>query len=115
MACWGGHEELARLLITKYNYPVDVVNDKKQTPLHKACTSGHSSIVRMLISEFMADVTQRDDYNDTAISKAAEGGHVETVQMLITELGCSPKVTGYDGGSLLHQACFSGRVKLAEM
>jgi ankyrin repeat protein len=23
MACWGGHEELARLLITKYNCPVN--------------------------------------------------------------------------------------------
>ena len=69
----------------------------------------------MLISEFKADVTQRDHNNDTAISKAAEGGHVETVQMLITELGCSPKVRGYDGRSLLHEACWSGSVKLAEL
>jgi ankyrin repeat protein len=40
---------------------------------------------------------------------------VETVQALLTELGCSPKVTGYDGRSLLHEACWIGSIKLAEM
>ena len=115
MACWGGHEELARLLITEYNCPINIENKKKETPLHKACSSGHSSIVRMLVSEFKADATQRDHNNDTPVSKAAQGGHVETVQALITELGCSPKVTGYNGRSLLHEACWSGSIKLAEM
>ena len=114
MACWGGHEELARLLITKYNSPVDVKNNIQETPLHIACSSGHGSIVRMLISEFKADGTQRDHNYDTAVSIAARGGHVETVQVLITELGCS-KVTGYDGRSLLHEACWSGNIKLVEM
>ena len=115
MACLGGHEELARLLITNYDCPVDVKNEDNETPLHKACLSGRCSIVRMLISEFKADATQRDHYNDTAVSKAAEGGHVETVQALLTELGCNPKVTGYDGRSLLHEACWNGSIKLAEM
>jgi hypothetical protein len=88
MACRSGHEELARLLITKYNCPVDIKNKNKQTPLHKACSSGHCSMIRMLISEFKVDATQRDHIDDTAVSKAAMGGHVETVQALITELGC---------------------------
>ena len=116
-ACLCGHKELARLLFTEYNCPVNIKNKTKQTPgpIHCACLSGHSSIVRMLISEFKADATQRDHNNDTAVSKAARGGHVETVQVLITELGYSPKVTGYDGKSLLHEACCSGNIKLAEI
>jgi ankyrin repeat protein len=69
----------------------------------------------MLVSEFKADVTQRDHNNDTAVSKAAEGGHVEIVQALINELGYNPKLTGYDGRSLLHEACLNGNIKLAEI
>ena len=115
MTCWGGHEELAKLFITKYNCPVDFKNKNKETPLHKACSSGHLSVVRMLVSEFEADTSLRNGENDTAVSKAAEGGHVETVQALITELGCSPMVTGYKGRSLLHEACRSGSIKLTEM
>jgi ankyrin repeat protein len=65
MACWGGHEELARLLVAKYNCPVYSRNWIKETPLHKACLSGRSSVVRMLI----LDAIERDDYIDTVIGR----------------------------------------------
>ena len=37
--------EVTRLLITKYNCPVDSRNKRKQTPLHIACSKGHLSMV----------------------------------------------------------------------
>ena len=112
MACLGGHEELARLLITKYNCPVDVVNKNNRTPLHNACSIGHSPIIKMLASEFKANLMARDNENDTPINIVALNGHEDALQMLITKLGCSPQIKGFDGRSLLHQACLKGHTKL---
>ena len=54
---------------------------------------------------------ERDHENDTPVNKAALGGHADTVQMLITEFGCDPQIKGFEGRSLLHQACYQGHTK----
>ena len=46
--------------------------------------------------------------------KAALGGHTDTLQMLITEFGCHPQIKGFEGRSLLHQACNNGNVLTAK-
>ena len=108
-----GHMELARLLITKYNFPVDIINKNKETPLHLACLLGYSTLARMLVSDFKGNPHVRDRGNDTPINNSALGGHVDIVQMLITDFECSPQVKGFGGRSLLHQACDKGHTKLA--
>ena len=113
VTCWCGHEDLSRLLIIKYNYPVDIKNNIKETPLHKACLYGHSSIVRMLISEFKADKHACSYHSNTPLCAAVLGGNISIVQMLITEFDCSPQIKGFDGRSLLHHASEKGHTKLA--
>jgi ankyrin repeat protein len=62
MSCLGGH---TRLLITKYNCPVDVINKNNYvyTPLqnkglegllllHQACIAGHTKLAMILITVF---------------------------------------------------------------
>ena len=109
IACLGGHKELSRLLITKYNCSAYIENKNKETPLDIARSSDHSSIVRMLVSGSKANKTQQNHFNDSAVSVSAEGEHVETVQALVTEpTGCADR-------SLLHEACRSESIELAEM
>ena len=115
MACLGGHEELARLLITKYNCPVDVKDEEHQTPLHTACFSGHINVVKMLIKEYNADSSARNYEMSTPMHQAALGGHKDIVETLITEFQCNPHEKGYNGRSLLHNACYKGHTKLAVM
>ena len=105
-------KEVARELITRYKCPVDCRNKENRTPLHNASSNGHLGVVRMLLSEFGADVNSRDSDNDTPLNKAALGGCTDVVHTLITEFGCSPQVRGFEGRTLLHQAC--GHLELVD-
>ena len=114
-ACSGGHEELARLLITRYNCQlVNIKNNKKETPLHVACSRGHLSVVKMLISK-NADVNICDYEKNTPVNTAVLGKHTEIVEFLISKSKCSAQIKGCKGRTLLHQACYKGSIKLSVM
>ena len=114
MACWYGHEELARLLITKYNCPVDIKNLKQQSPLHLACASGHLSVVWMLVNEHKANLTAYDGVNSGPLHIAALKRHMDIVEALITEFKCNPHARGVNNKTVLHYACGGGSVQLVD-
>ena len=70
-----GQVETVRLLITRYNWPVDCRNENQQTPLHVACGSGHLDVMRVLVMEDKADLNARDKDNDIPLHVAATHGH----------------------------------------
>ena len=109
-----GQKEVVRELISTYKCPVDCRGSWNRTPLHTACGNGNLSVVRMLLLEFGADVNSQDGQNNTPLDVAALGGHTDVVCALITEFGCSPQVRGFEGRTLLHQAC-NGHSPLVEV
>ena len=116
MACWGGHEELARLLITKYNCPVDMINKIKQMPLHKACSYSHLGVSKMIASEFMLRSDKRINTNcnaldidgNTPLNLLIKSGNAKAVHILFTEYSCKPHIKGAECKPLLHQLSAGG-------
>ena len=71
LACGNGHEELAGLLISKYNCPVDIKNFKMQTPVLYTCANSHLNVVWMLVYMHKADLTVSDRVNSGPLHIAA--------------------------------------------
>ena len=115
-AAFCGQVEMVRHFITAYKCHVDCRDYNKQTPLHCAASEGHLSIVVVLSAEYNANLNDCDENNDTPLNIAARSGHVNvTVKCLIDDLGCSPNTQGFEGRTILHQACGAGHVELAEL
>ena len=109
-----GQVATVRLLITKYNWPVDCKNENEQTPLHVACGSGDLKVIQVLITEYKADLNVRDKQNDTPLHIAAQHGRIEVIKCLIDVFNCNPSTIGYEGRTILHYACYEGHTELVE-
>ena len=109
-----GQVATVKLLITKYNWPVDCKNENEQTPLHLACGSGDLDVIQVLIMEYKADLNVRDKQNDTPLHIAARHGRIEVIKCLIDVFNCNPSTIGYEGRTILHYACYEGHTELVE-
>ncbi|MDP6527056.1 MAG: ankyrin repeat domain-containing protein, partial [Kiritimatiellia bacterium] len=78
-AAWGGHKEIAELLIAK-GAEVDANHDGEGTPLHNAAY-GHKEIAELLIDEG-ADVNAKDDEGETPLDFAILVGRDEIADLL---------------------------------
>ena len=110
-----GQVTTVRLLITKYNWPIDCKNENEQTPLHLACSSGHLDVIRVLVTEYKADSNISDKQNDTPLHIAAGQGHINVIKCLVDEFGCDPNIQGYEGRTILHYACYEGHFELVKV
>ena len=110
-----GQVATVRLLITKYNWPVDYKNEKEQTPLHVACGSGHLDVIRVLFMEYKADLNVRDKQNDIPLHIAARHGRIDVIKCLVDEFDCDPSTIGCEGRTILHYACYEGHIELVKV
>ena len=110
-----GQVATVRLLITKYNWPVDCKNEKEQTPLHVACGSGHLDVIRVLFMEYKADLNVRDKQNDTPLHIAARHRRIDVIKCLVDEFDCDPITIGCEGRTILHYACYEGHIELVKV
>ena len=102
--------EAGRLL--KHNIGlINCTDSDGWTLLHWACNRGNMYTIRMLLSEFKADRDARNLEQNQPIHIAAFKGR-EVVTLLINEFGCDVTVTGFNGRSVLHQACQSSNTSL---
>ena len=117
MACWCGDEELARLLVTKYNCPVDVKNKVDWTPLHMACSHGHfdvsKALVKFFVTEDKAVVLPRDKSGRTPLHLLCSQASTENTEALVVIFVADFKadVTSKDtnGDQPIHAAAQEGR------
>ena len=79
-AAWGGHKEIAELLIAK-GAEVDANHDGEGTPLDSAIIGGEKEIAELLIDEG-ADVNAKDDEGETPLDFAILVGRDETAALL---------------------------------
>jgi ankyrin repeat protein/GTPase SAR1 family protein len=112
IAALQGHKQVVTLLVKKYNCPIDVKNEVKQTPLHMACSRGHLDVSKVLISECMLDGDKRfnnalDKNNNTPLDLLIKKGDATGVHIL-SHYGCKPNVRGVESKPLLHQLAAGG-------
>ena len=114
-----GQVATVKLLITKYNWPVDCKNEKEQTPLHLACSSGHLDVIRVLVLEYKADMNARDTDSDMPLHTAARHGYTDIIEWFIKSesdmFKCDPSTMGCEGRTILHYACYEGHIELIEV
>jgi len=79
-AAWGGHKEIAELLIAK-GAEMDANHDGEGTPLDSAIIGGEKEIAELLIDEG-ADVNAKDDEGETPLDFAILVGRDEIADLL---------------------------------
>ena len=80
IAALGNHREIITLLITKFNFPVNCINEGAETPLHVACVNGHIDIVKLLVLEYKAEFTTCNFQEDSPLQLAAQFGYVDLIK-----------------------------------
>jgi ankyrin repeat protein len=98
LACYFGHEEVARYLVEKgadVNRPSN--NGFHVYPIHSACADNYTSIARMLI-EHGAKVNVKQQAGATPLHSAAQNGNIDLLVLLL-EHGAEINVR-MEGGKL---------------
>ena len=132
-----GNEEVAKLLITKHECPVNCVNNRQQTALHHACRKGNLNFVKMLVYEYKADLKLFNDESNTPLYEAVHSGHTyvfdeffdckhrdtlvciaqdtKLADILLTQHKLDPQTIDDKGDSLLHHAALCGNEEVAKL
>ncbi|XP_062574844.1 serine/threonine-protein phosphatase 6 regulatory ankyrin repeat subunit B-like [Saccostrea cucullata] len=111
-AARGGNVQIVNLLIEK---KVDIKSLQKdgETILHQSCRSGEMDMCEYLVSQFSDILEIRDTNGFTALHSACRGGRVKFLSFLINK-GLEINALSNDGKSILHIACFFGKVEVVE-
>ena len=113
-AAFYGKMEVIQVLVKEFSCSPHTKGFNGRTPLHQACACGHVDVARKLVTEYGADLNARDNDDNTPLNLAARlSGKMELINMLVKEYGCSPHTKGFNGRTLLHNACNGGHVDVA--
>jgi ankyrin repeat protein len=85
-AVFGGHREVAKVLLRDFDSNVDARDFFGRTPVYMAVENGDTEVTIMLAKEFHADVTISDVLGYTPLHKAVKEGQIDMVRILV-ELG----------------------------
>ena len=107
-----GNRELVSLILHG-GVPVNIRNNKGETPLHEAAARGQVSMVNHLLLESGIDIDLRDRVEETPLHKAAKMGHIDIVAILLDE---SPDLDARNrqGQTPLFQAASRGYRKIVQ-
>jgi len=114
LACFFGHEEIARYLLLKgaeVNIPSQ--NDFHVFPLHSAVASNNSDITKILL-EAGAEVNVKQLSGVTPLHSAAHNGNIEII-ILLLEAGSDLKARMDDGKTPADMATEKGFADLARI
>ena len=114
LACFFGHENVARLLI-EAGSDVNAVskNDMRTTPLHAATAGNHTTLVPILI-DHNADLTHTQNGGFTVLHSAAQNGNRALVELFL-EKGVDRTVTAGDGQTARDFAAQAGHQEIVDL
>ena len=80
-AVWGW-TDIVELLITKYNYDVNSVDNYNMTPVHYASDGGHLNVIKCLCNTGKCDLFIKTNWGETPLDIARQFGYHEIVEYL---------------------------------
>jgi len=114
LACWFGHYEVARFLLSKEaQMNFHVKNDTKATPLHLAVSAGFGDVVNLLLKSG-AETNAKQQNDMTPLHIAATNGHQKMAQLLLDN-GADRMAKTTDGKTPADLAKAKGFNDLAKM
>ena len=114
IACYLGHLEVVKYLITEAKADPNRARKNGVSPLYTACGRGHLEVVKYLITEAKADVNKADNNGASPLHAACGGCHLEVVKYLITQAKADVKQAMNDGASPLYVACHQGHLEVVK-
>ena len=82
-ACFKGHTEIVKLLLSVPGIDVNCKVNGNYTALYYAACNGSKSIVKLLMKHQKLDVDCRDNFGKTPLFYAAKNGHTSVVKLLL--------------------------------
>ena len=90
-ACYRGHVNVVKCLITQFKCDPVCKDNSEYTPLHLACLEDRNlDVVRYLIEECKCDPMIRDDFYDTPLHIACDKGQYAIAEYLLCTDGINP-------------------------
>ena len=108
-ACYGGHLDMVRMLISEFKADMNIVNIFNRTPLHVAAEYGKEDVALALINEFGCESNIRGWINRTVLHSACEGGCVALVRTLIRDHNADVNAQDNFKDTPLHVAAANGK------
>ena len=112
VAGYSGSVELVKFLIFQ---GCDVMNKDSngQTLLHNACQEGKLELAQYLVENYSDMLTIRDNAGRSPYLVGGFSGSVELVSYL-TSKGCDVMEKSSNGWTVLHNACYKGKLELVQ-
>ena len=113
-ACYNGHLDVIRYLVTECKCDPMCKSNNGSTPLHSACYNGHLDVIRYLVTECKCDPMCKSNNGSTPLHSACYNGHLDVIRYLITECKCNPMCKRNDGVTPLHEASYNGHLNVVK-
>ena len=112
VACFYGHIDMVRMLISEFKADVNIRDSIGDTPLNFAANNGNKDTILALIHEFSCDVNIRSNLGKTFLHIACDYGHANIVKS--AGMHISPLVVDMYGNTPLHLASSHGHRECVE-
>ncbi|XP_046548423.1 protein fem-1 homolog A-like [Haliotis rubra] len=84
LACFGGHLEVAKYIVSKGKVNINSRGWKKKTPVMVAAANGHKDVVEFLV-EHGADLSRVYGGGSSTLHLASFGGHLDVVRYIVAQ------------------------------
>ena len=108
MACYGGHSDIVRYLVSELGCSTAYQNKHGNTPLLEACRYGPLTVVEILLTA--PDCSTACKKCKNMLYYAYSHGWLDVSRRLVEQYHCDPDSRDKDGNTLLHKACHEGQM-----
>ena len=112
-ACRGGHLDMVRMLISKFNAGMKIGDRHNDTPLHEAAANGKEDVALALINEFGCGTNIRGYGGRTVLHSACRGGCAALVRTLLRDHNVDINAQDQNNDTPLHEASHNGKEDVA--
>ena len=111
IAAFSGHLNLCKTFINKYNFDVQVPDDKGRTALHHSAENGSYKLVKFF-TDMGSDINLKTNDGRNCLHIAADCGHLNLCKTLMNKYNVDVQVPDDDGWTALHFSARNGSYKL---
>ena len=104
-----------KVLVTKFDCDINILDAYQQTPLHMAALHGKTEIFKYLVHNPMIRLDTQDSFRSTPLVNTVKSGFVAGFIYLYFEKGADIKVVDTQGFTVVHWAVFKNSIQLLQL